>query len=209
MRTALLIDVEALLFDANGMRARCLSEALALEGVDCAPELVIQAHAGRTAYMALQQIPAAAALDTIGMELVLRRTADAMTDAIARGAPPFDPRVRDSLAALAGEFPLAAVTRAPIAEAQHLLELAGLDSAFVSVRSLAACETVEHHRVWSDARARLFADRAVGLAPAPLIPGIRDAGIIAVQVGDGPADIMCPHIDSLTRVNTSFIASLF
>ncbi len=209
MRTGLIIEIETLLFDTDTLRAAALDTALRQEGVLVPYDDVFQAHTGRSARMALHGIAAARSVDGIGRDLVLRRTADAVTRSLASGAPSFDARVRDALVELAGEFPLGAVTRSDAAEARWLLELAGLDSAFLTIRSLAELEDPDHHTSWSEASARLRADRSVAFGPAPLMPAAQQAGLATVQVGDSTDVRTDARLASLTQLDASFVASLF
>lgn len=209
MRTGLIIEIETLLFDTDALRAAALQAALRQEGVDAPYDVIVHAHVGQPARMALDGIPAARSLDTVGRDLVLRRTADAVARSLARGAPSFDPRVRDALVSLASEFPLAVVTRAATIEAHTLLELAGLDAAFLTVTSIADLERADQHTSWSAASARLRADRSVAFGPGPLMPGAAEAGLLTVQVGDGPGVGTHARLASLTQLDASFVASLF
>jgi beta-phosphoglucomutase-like phosphatase (HAD superfamily) len=209
VRTGLIIEVEALLFDTDMLRAAALHTALRQEGVETSHDDVLQAHAGRPACMALNGIPAAGNLDAVGRDLVLRRAADAVTQSLASGAPSFDARVRDALISLAGEFPLAAVTRSDALEARWLLELAGLESAFLTIRSIADLESADYHTSWSEASARLRADRSVAFGPAPLMPAAQQAGLTTVQVGGGADAGADAQLDSLTQLDASFVSSLF
>jgi beta-phosphoglucomutase-like phosphatase (HAD superfamily) len=213
MRTALIFELEALLFDTCDLRAYALQEALAQEGVTAAYGDVQRAHAGRPAALALQHLASADSLDEISRDLVVRRAADAVTASMARGAPSFDTHARDALVAAAAEFPLAVVTCASREDAQHLLALADLDACVTTIRSLAAAASDEQHTVWADARRRLHADHGVALAPAPLLDGARRAGLTTVHVGADADDHTFNQADarlvSLAQVDASFVASLF
>lgn len=209
IRTALLVEIEELLFDTGRLRADALHDALASEGVAASLDVVRHAHAGVTARMALGHIAAAASLDDVGTDLVLRRAADAVTDRLTRDAPPFDPAIRDHLDALASEFPIGVVTRATRETAQWLLERAGLDAAVSVVRSLSDLQAAEHAAVWRDAVKRLHAERGVAFARAALLQGARDSGVVAVPVGNAPEPGTSTQLVSLVEVNTSFVASLF
>lgn len=216
-RTALIFEIEVLLFDTLSLRARALLQALAHEGVTALYEDVERAHAGRPAALAVQELASADSLDEIGRDLVVRRADDAVTAAMARGAPSFDTRARDALVAAAAEFPLAVVTCARHEDAQHLLTLADLDASVTTIRSLAATAGGEQHTAWTDARRRVHADHGVALVPGPLIVGARRAGLTTVHVGaqigarpDDRTDVQADaRLVSLAQVDASFVASLF
>ncbi len=212
-RTALIFEIEALLFDTLSLRAHALMQALEDEGVTALYGDVERAHAGRSTTLALQELAGADSLDETGRELVVRRAEDAVTAAMGRGAPSFDARARDALTAAAAEFPLAVVTCASQEDAQHLLTLADLDACVTTIRSLAATADGEHHTVWADARRRVYADHGVALVPAPLLVGARRAGLTTVHVGadadDGTDDRADARLVSLAQVDASFVASLF
>ncbi len=207
-RTALIFEIEELLFDTLGLRARALQQALADEGVTATYDDVARAQTGRPTALAIGRITAAEHLDDVGRDLVIRRAADAVAASMARGAPSFDPRARDALAAAAAEFPLAVVTCATRDDAQHLLELAGLDTCVTTIRSLAAAAPGEQHIAWADAQRRLHAARGVAFAPGPLLLGARRAGLTTVQVGNGTADETDARLLSLAHIDASFITSL-
>ncbi len=207
-RTALLFEIEELLFDTLGLRAHALQQALADEGVTATLDELARAHAGRPAALALGQITAADQLDDVGRDLVIRRAGDAVTASITHGAPSFDPRARDALLAAAAEFPLAVVTCATRDDAQRLLELAGLDTCVTTIRSLATAAPGEQHIAWVDAQRRLHAERGVAFAPGPLLAGARRAGLTTVQVGSNTTDETDARLVSLAQIDASFITSL-
>ncbi len=208
-RTALIVEIEALLFDTLGLRARALQQALAAEGVTATYADVAHAHAGRPAALALERSAAAVRLDAVGRELVVRRARDAVTAAIAHGAPSFDPRARDALLSIAAEYPLAVVTAATYDEARQLLELAGLDACVTTIRSIAETAEGEQYAAWADAQRRLHAQRGVAFVPGPLLAGAARAGLLTVQVGGDAGTGGDAHLVSLAQLDASFVATLF
>ncbi len=208
-RTALILEIEGLLFDTQGLRTHALRQALEDEGVTAKHDDVARAHAGRPATLALSRLAAAVGLDAVGRELVVRRAGDAVTASIARGAPSFDPRARDALEAVAADFPLAVVTCAAPDDARHLLELAGLDAFVTTIRSIAETPLDEQYAAWAHAQRRLHADRGVAFAPGPLLYGAGQAGLTTVLVGVDTGDASDSRLVSLADVDAMFIASLF
>ncbi len=209
MRIVLAIEIEEIVFDTLGMRSVALLSALTAEGITASLADVRQAHAGVTARMALARLPAASALDAVGEALTVRRAADAMQTALERAHPAFEPDVRDALAALSSEFPVAVVTRASRDVALRLLEQAGLDQCMNAVRSLGDLTADEQAPVWTDALARLRADRGVAIAGGAMLSPARVAGLRTVQLG-GPAGAdVDATLTSLHALDASFIASLF
>lgn len=209
MRTAVIVEVEELLFDTLDLRVRALCDALSHEGVTVTHAELLVVHGGVPANMALAMLPAARGLDAVGRSLVLRRTGDAMTDTIARGAVVFDPSVRDTIERLAVEHPMGVVTRAERGDAQRLLEQVGLDACVSVIRSLAELDESAQHSVWSDAFLRLHADRGVALAPDPLLQGAARAGLRVVPIGAGATVGRNGGSVPFARVDAAFIATRF
>ena len=213
MQTAVIIEIEELLFDTRDMRVDALQAALLVGNVVVSRNDVLHAHAGRPAIVALTQLDAAVVLDATAHELVLRRAADHVQRSLELQAPSFDAAARNALLQLATEYPLGVVTRATRADAARLLELAGLDAAIAVVRSVDERNEPYQHEVWSDVLMRLHATHGIAIAPAAMLPAAQRAGLRTVAVDMLPS----PHADaapwyaslaSLSCVNASFIASL-
>ena len=196
-------------FDTLELRSRILNEALVREGVTVPLDDVRRAHAGVPALTALADIEAYGTLDDVGQALVLRRYADAVTESFTRAIPSFDPSVHQTIGLLAAEFPLGVVTRAERGDAQWLLEQAGLDACFTTIRSLADVHASSQQLAWSEVFSRLHADRGVALAPAYLLLGAAEAGLQTVAVGPGPFVLARGEQRPFVRIDTAFIASLF
>lgn len=209
MRTALIIEVEELLFATLELRSRALHEALLREGVTAPLDVVRRAHAGVPARVALAGIEAYNALDDVGQALVLRRYADAVTESFTRAVPSFDPSVHQTIERLASEFPLGIVTRAERGDAQWLLGQAGLDACFTTIRSLADVHGSAQQQAWSEVFGRLHADRGVAFAPAYVLPGAADAGLQTVAVGPGALIVARGERIPFASVDSVFITSLF
>lgn len=212
-RTGVIVEIEELLFDTLDLRADALQAALLLEQVAVDRASVRQAHAGVPAAIALTRLDAALSLDSTARELVLHRATDHVRRALEAQAPSFDTTARDALVLLAAEFALGVVTRASRADALHLLQLADLDACVAVTRSLDGLEPERHHERWSDVLTRLHAAQAVALAPSALLHAARAAGLrtVAIDGAYGRDDSAPPwdgSLDSLGRVNASFIASL-
>jgi hypothetical protein len=105
MPFALLIEIEEMLFGTLLMRATALQMALRDEGVTVAINIVLEAHEGSTAVMALDALQILP-LDPLGRELVLRRTSDAVRRALDECLPSFDTSVRDAIVQLATHHPI-------------------------------------------------------------------------------------------------------
>lgn len=213
-RTGIIVEIEELVFDTRDLRADALHAALLIEAVVIDRDTVLRAHAGVPAAIALTRLDAAAAaLDDTARELVLHRVADDVRHRVELQAPSFDTGARDALQQLAAEFALGVVTRASHADAMRLLELAELDAFVAVVRSLDGLEADRHHDAWSAVLTRLHADQGVAIAPSALLPAARLAGLrtVAIDVAPRPDAGTPPWdaaLDSLARVNSSFIASL-
>ena len=209
MRTALIIEIEELLFDTLDRRSRVLTESLVREGVTVPLDDVRRAHAGVPALAALAAIPAYGRLDDVGQALVLRRYADAVTESFTRAVPSFDPSVHHTIELLASEFPLGIVTRAERGDAQWLLEQTGLDACFTTIRSLADVHASAQQLAWSEVFSRLLADRGAAFASANMLPGAAEAGLQTVAVGPGSCVVARGEQRPFARVDTAFITSLF
>ncbi len=179
--TAIVLELDGLLFDTDALRARALHASLQAEGVHLAEDAVARAHRGVTAVMALDMLHRAAALDDTGRELVLRRTTDAVRAALERALPRFDPPVARALESLAALYPLAVVTRATRADAEHMLQQAQLATLVRTVRSLDGCATDVQPAAWAAAVAGCAADRGVAVAPARLLAGARAATLATIE----------------------------
>ncbi len=209
MRTALVLEIEELLFDTLEMRAQALHRALDMEGVQLPPADVRHAHAGVAVSIALARLSERTKLDDLGRELVLRRVSDIVTDALARHTPSFDPAVRNTIEDLASAFPIAVVTRASRTEAQQLLERAGLDGVVSTIQSLAELDPTAHHTAWTAAWTKTHSARGVAFARGEQLCGAAQAGLRTVSMGpvsDAPSHA---HLESLALVDAAFIASLF
>jgi len=212
-RTGVIVEIEELVFDTRDLRADALHAALLVEHVAVDRDRVLQAHAGVPAGIALTRLDAASSLDDTARELVLHRAADQVRRRFEEQAPSFDAGARDALQQLAAEFALGVVTRAARGDAMHLLQLAELDSCVAVVRSLDGLEVDRHHETWSEVLMRLHAAQGVAIAPPELLHAARTAGLrtIAIDVvprTDSGAPPWDGSLDSLARVDASFIASL-
>jgi beta-phosphoglucomutase-like phosphatase (HAD superfamily) len=204
---ALVLEIEALLFDTHDVRTDALHRALAAEGIQIARHEVSAAHDGVTAEMALAQLGAAATGDDVVRQLVLRRTQDGVREELTRGMPLFDANAAAALARVATDVPLGVVTRAEREYALRMLEAAGLDVYVRTVLSLDARADDEQHHVWAEAAARLRATHVIAVAPARLLAGARAAGLTTVAVGECSGTTNAPLV-SLAQLDTSFLFSL-
>ena len=209
IRTALLVEIEGLLFDTAAVRTTALHDALTAEGIDCHAEDVRRAHAGVPAHVALQTLVTGRTLDDTGQALVLRRAADLVANTFMHAAPKFDPGVRDHLFALAAEFPIGVVTRAARSDARRMLESIGLDGCIGTVSSLDDADGTAPHAPWSETVTRLRADRGVAFAPLALLRDAAAAGLQTVQVTGLETVITFGRTTPFTMVDADVIASLF
>lgn len=209
IRTALLVEIEGLLFDTASVRTTALHKALVAEGFDCHADDVRRAHAGVPAHVALHTLVAGRKLDDTGQALVLRRASDLVADAFAHAAPTFDPDVRDHLFALAAEFPIGVVTRAVRSDARRMLESIGLDGCIGTVSSLDDTNGTAPHAPWSETVTRLRADRGVAFAPLSLLRDAAAAGLQIVEVTGLATVISAGRTTPFTMVDADVIASLF
>jgi len=76
MQTALIVEIEELLFDTLAIRANVLRDALSQEGAILKPDIVWNAHRGVPAAVALQRLAPVLELDATGRDLVLHRAAE-------------------------------------------------------------------------------------------------------------------------------------
>ncbi|HYW51766.1 MAG TPA: HAD hydrolase-like protein [Gemmatimonadaceae bacterium] len=183
-RTGILFEIDGTLFDTDAMRADALHAALAAEGVAVSRDDVARAHAGVTALMTIDALPAAAGLDDTSRELVLLRSVRAIETELDVRMPSFDVSARDAMLDAAAEFPLGVVTRATRGQAHRMLELAALESCVTVVRSLAELPIERHAVAWTEAAARLLAERVAAIAPAAMLRGARDAGLRTIVLAD-------------------------
>ena len=208
MRTAVLLEIEELLFDTLALRASALQQALEAEGVSVDLRSVTLAHSGRPVGATLAHLGEAKALDATGRYLVLRRASDLAAEAIAQGAATLRTDVAAAIEALAAEFPIAVVSRASRIDAQKLLELAGLDVYIATVRSLGDLRERDQHEAWQAAYDRLHADRGVAFAPEPLLPGARRAGLLVVRAGGTHGSGQEPAAAIIAALDAAHITSL-
>ncbi len=180
-RTAIVVEIEGLLFETDAIRHGALREALAAEGVHCHAADIQRAHAGVPAAVALRAL-AGSALDDTGESLVLRRTADRISEAFAQEQPRFSPSVRDHLLSLAAEHAIGVVTRATQRDARWMIESIGLDACIGTVCSLSEVNASRSHASWADAVTRLHADRGVACAPPAMLPDAVAAGLRTLDV---------------------------
>ena len=211
-RTAVVIEIEELLFDTLDERAAALHASLAAEGITVPIAAVRTAHAGATAEMALRDLIAHDALDTTGRELVVHRASATCSAAFNMNTPLFDVAARDALVALAADFPLAVVTRATQPDAQRLLEQAGLDAYVATIRSLSGTEPAAYRVHWQEGVSRLHAARGIAIAPWPMLPAAKEAGLTVIAIGTPatgaePVDVDASRA-SLTQIDASLVASL-
>ena len=204
---ALLIEIEEVVFDTLAMRAHALYSALQREGVTLTLDEVRSTHAGVTAAMALDAMPAAAELDDVGRDLVLLRAADDFRAVLRTGLPSFDRAARDTVERLAAEFRIGVVSRASCEDAQRMLEQAGLDMCVGTVRSLGDLPQAAQRDVWSAAATRLHGDPAIAIGPRGILAGARRCGFLTVAIGpptvhDGAKLVSLAHLDA------SFLLSL-
>lgn len=213
MRLALVLEIEELLFDTRAVRAVALHDALAQEGDTIELVRVSRAHSGVPAAIALQRLSPLLTLDATGRDLVLHRASEAAAKVWSLQAPSFDAEARDALEMLAGEFPMAAVTRATAADAHQWLELAGLDASIVTVRSLAAQDPSDYVASWADALRRTRTTRGAAIAAPAMLRIAQHAGLRTIQIGDDPdpeVDGYHPdaHLMTLSQVHAAFLATL-
>jgi phosphoglycolate phosphatase-like HAD superfamily hydrolase len=202
-----VLEIEETLFDTGALRAGALHRALADEGVTVPLALVIEAHAGATAAMALAQLTYAQLSDVVVRDLVLQRAADTMRANLSQELPSFHSASRDALEQLATEVPLAVVTRAERGDTDRMLEAAGLTASVRVVRSLGDLPLSEHHTIWRDVAARLHVTRAVAAAPSPLLPAAHQAGLVTIAIGTG-GGANVKTLVSVSQLNTSFLSTL-
>jgi len=213
MRTALVVEIEGLLFDTRTVRTDALQEALAQEGATIGADAVASAHDAVPVAIALERLAPLLTLDATGRELVVHRAAEHAGRIFSIHAPSFDATVRDALEVLAAEFPLAVVTRASAEQAQTWLERIGLDASVLTIRSLAALDPVEYVASWADTLRRTHASRGVAIAPPALLRSAQRAGFRTVQLGPDPDLTESGYhpdarLESLSQVHADFLASL-
>jgi len=213
MRTALVVEIEGLLFDTRTVRTVALREALAQEGVTIDADTVASAHVGVPVAIALERLGQLLTLDATGRELVVHRAAEHAARIFSMYPPSFDATVLDVLEMLAAEFPLAVVTRASADQAQSWLEGVGLEASVLTVRSLAALDPTEYVASWADALRRTHASRGVAIASPALLRAAQRAGFRTVQVGPDPDLTESGYhpdarLESLSQVDAELLASL-
>jgi len=213
MRTALVIEIEELLFDTITVRNSALQEALKQEGGTIETDTVSVAHCGVPVAIALDRLAPVLTLDATGRDLVVHRAAEQASRIFVMQAPSFHTAVRDALMLLAADFPLAVVTRASAEEAQRWLEGAGLEASVLTVRSLAGLDPADYAAIWSDALRRTHATRGVAIAAPALLRTAMLAGLRTIQLGDDPdPDVAGYHPDvrvkSLSQVDRALLATL-
>ena len=204
---ALLIEIEEVVFDTLAMRAHALHSALQREGVTLALDEVRSTHAGVTAAMALNAMPAAAELDDVSRDLVLLRAADDFRAAVSTGLPSFDRAARDTVEQLAAEFRIGVVSRASCDDAQRMLEQAGLDMCIRTVHSFSDLPPAEQRDVWSTAATRLHGGSVIAIGPPGILDGARGAGFLTIAIGP-PTVHDGAQLVSLAHLNASFLLSL-
>ena len=205
--SALLIEIEEVLFDTLAMRAHALCTALQHEGLTLALDDVRSAHAGVTAAMALDAMPAAAELDDVSRDLVLLRAADDFRTALSTGLPSFDRAARDEVERLAAEFRIGVVSRASCDDAQRMLEQGGLDVCIRSVHSLGDLSQAEQRDVWSTAATRLHGGSVIAIGPRGILAGARRCGFPTIAIGP-PTVHDGAQLVSLAHLDASFLLSL-
>ncbi len=203
-----VLEIEELLFDTRPLRSAALHTALRDEGMICLLADVDAAHAGATAVMALDRLPGTAALDVVAHDLVLRRAGDTVRASIARELPTFNPAAREVVERIAAEFPVAVVTRAERADAEHMLEQVGLLASVRLIRSLGDVPQSAQHAVWRAAVARLHVRRGVAIAPVALLEAARAAGLRTIAVGPDTTAHGSALL-SLSQLDSSFLSSFF
>jgi len=213
MRTALVVEIEGLLFDTRKIRTDALHEALAQEGATIAADTVASAHDGVPVATALERLAPLLTLDATGRELVVHRAAEHAARIFSVHAPSFDATVRDVLEVLAAEFPLAVVTRASAEQAQRWLEGVGLEASVLTIRSLGALDPSAYVATWADALRRTHASRGVAIASPALLRAAQRAGFRTVQVGPDPDFAESGYhpdarLESLSLVDAALLASL-
>ncbi|MCC7054088.1 MAG: hypothetical protein IT355_12560 [Gemmatimonadaceae bacterium] len=209
MRTGVLLEIEEVLFDTLPLRTTALQQALDAEGVTLGARSIALAHTGLPAVVALSHLPAITALDETGRDLVLHRATDLGSAAIAQGAATLHTAVAGAIETLASEFPIAVVTRGTRADALQLLEMAGLEVYISTIRSLATMRERDQHEAWASARAALHVDRAVALAPAPLLAGARAAGLQVIRAGGTHGGTPVPPATTVAAMDPAQVISLF
>ena len=215
MRTAVLIEIEELLFDTGAIRAAALLDAFHHEGASIDTDQLSKAHAGVPAALALLRLAPVLTLDAIGVELALHRANDTASRAFALHTPLFDAEARDALERLSSECPVAVVTRATAAEAHQWLEGAGLEACVATVRSLSTLDPADYVTGWADALRRTHATCGVAIAAPAMLRVAQRAGLRTLQIGPDPdpdssTDGYQPdaQTESLSQVDAAFLAAL-
>ena len=212
MRTALVLEIEELLFDTSAVRSEALWEALKQEGAIIETDIVSVAHSGVPVAIALDRLAPVLTLDATGRDLVVHRAAEQASRIFVMQAPSFHTVVRDALMLLAADFPLAVVTRASAEEAQRWLEAAELEASVLTVRSLASVDPADYAAIWADALRRSRAMRGMAIAAPALLRTAALAGLRTIQLGDAPdPDPAGYHPDarvkSLSQVHGALLAA--
>lgn len=206
---AALVDPEGVLFDLRAERARALRDALSDAGVaagSLGADAVARAAAlpadaavrAAVAAAAAAGDAAAAACDDVALDLAAHRAGRAFSDLLARGALTLAGGAREAVAALGARLRLGVVTRLRRADAERLLDAAGLAPSFAFVvagddRPSAPGAPGARYAAALARLARPLAALAAGEVAAlvgatPDVDEARAAGLRAVLVGgDAPA----------------------
>ena len=215
MRTAVLIEIEELLFDTGAIRAAALLDALHHERASIDTDRLSKAHAGVPAALALLRLAPLLTLDAIGVELALHRANDTASRAFALHTPLFDAKARDARARLSSECPIAVVTRATAAEAHQWLEGADLEACVATVRSLSTLDPADYVTGWADALRRTHATCGVAIAAPAMLRVAQRAWLRTLQIGPDPDPDSSTdgyqrdaQTESLSQVDAAFLAAL-
>ena len=217
MRTAVIVEIEELLFDTGVIRAAALHDALHHEGASIDADRLAKAHAGVPAAFALLRLAPLLTLDAIGLELALHRANDTASQAFALQTPLFDAEARNALERLSSECPIAVVTRASAAEAHQWLEGAGLEACVATVRSLTTLDPADYVASWADALRRTHATYGVAIAAPAMLRVAQRAELRTIQIGPDPGPDPDPstdgyqpdaRVESLSQVHAAFLATM-
>lgn len=182
---AALFELDGVLFDLGAARAAAVRDGLAGQGVH-----LEAAASGRAAGLTDEEAavrsaiaeavargdPAAARVDDVALALAVHRAERAFGERLRHGGAVLTPGAREAVDALGARLRLGVVTHLRRADAEWLLDAAGVRAAFavvVATDDRTGARAASGGR-WAAALARL-APRAPGLAPA------RAAAIVATS----------------------------
>ena len=191
----LLIEFEGVVAVTATLRARAITEALAVDGI--APNgALLRTTAGHTTEEAIRRIREAVGApdDPTAVELSRLRAERAFAERAGKGLS-LQEGARQALERLSNVARLALVTRASRREVEFVLNLGGLDALFRPVIALEDCFPAKPSAAPYDAALKrvgeLFPGQTLrGMAIEDSVAGVRAAraaGLMTVIVGDLPA----------------------